>query len=978
MPSVFLSYSREDLPLLKELEAQLKKVPDISIWRDQEKIYGGQKWPRVLGEAIADQDVILLTWSKNSATSHFVEFEWTTAIALKKIIIPCMLDSTPLPPSLAATQGIPVGDIPRLIAALATAVPSEDAGRRAEVVSKLDQVSATKPKEVLTAAKTIFDQRNWTVYGNVSQAGRDLHLHIPPSAQQIERRDRKTRALLNSVRQGWIEGCFRPNLKGSRPIAIHKTLGNDLVAHPLNVVTELPNFTEQSVPEGKPLIDIFDEATGFLLILGEPGAGKTITLLEVAVNLLDRAESDSETPVPVIFNLATWSDKWSSLTDWLVSELGMQYRVGKVLAQSWIIGRRLTLLLDGLDELRAESRAACVQAINRFLADPGVPAMVVCSRTREYSELQNKLRLNVAIQLHALTDPQIDQYLADVAGPKDSTIRDLVQSDVALRELAQSPLMLSIMHSAYSEAPEESLELKTAVTSEERHSRLFNRYVENMFRRKGVRPHRYTPEQVINGLSWLAIQMKKHSQTLFLLENVQPSWLVSSRERWPYWLLSRAAGAALIATCIAFGSLMAVGPELRLWSWKALGWFSLPVIFVILGALFGLILGTLAGMLDGLLLNPRLGNGTAPKARQLLRHLGFFMMGYGVIGSLWGALAMALRRLPTWYAVLIVGCFAICGLFPGLRSAKRTPETDIRTTETLRWSWSKAANAYLLGLTVYLVFAIVGSTALVLFALRHQNWKDILQVISGISLAIAPLLIVLFHSLAILYQAKATKLRPYLLLTRVNFFDLTDRKRAFRNLFTLQFVVAVLGGISLAVSHPKNTLGVAGAYLLQALGACQFFGFLFVLLGGLERRNAIDGKNYPNQGVMLSIKNSLITTLYVFLVCMFLFVLPMVALILYIPVDVDAAGVAAILMLYAGTLACTIGAWFGVDVVQHYVLRAILYWKGLTPRRYVQFLDYAVSLIFLRKVGGGYVFIHRLVLEHFAKLSRKEERPVVL
>ncbi len=52
MPTVFLSYNRADLPLIKQLEGQLKSHPDIAIWRDQDKIYGGQKWSKVLGEAI--------------------------------------------------------------------------------------------------------------------------------------------------------------------------------------------------------------------------------------------------------------------------------------------------------------------------------------------------------------------------------------------------------------------------------------------------------------------------------------------------------------------------------------------------------------------------------------------------------------------------------------------------------------------------------------------------------------------------------------------------------------------------------------------------------------------------------------------------------------------------------------------------------------------------------------------------------------
>jgi hypothetical protein len=32
-------------------------------------------------------------------------------------------------------------------------------------------------------------------------------------------------------------------------------------------------------------------------------------------------------------------------------------------------------------------------------------------------------------------------------------------------------------------------------------------------------------------------------------------------------------------------------------------------------------------------------------------------------------------------------------------------------------------------------------------------------------------------------------------------------------------------------------------------------------------------------------------------------------------------------------------------------------------------LDYAAERIFLRKVGGGYIFIHRMLMEYFAALE---------
>ena len=180
MPSVFLSYSREDLLLIEQLEAQLKTYPKLSIWRDQDKIYGGQKWPKVLGEAISNQDVFLLAWSKNSAASHFVEFEWCTAIALKKTIVPCLLDDTPLAPSLATFHGYPARDLVGLTNSLAGA-PLADQGRRTPVLRKLTDITAIEESAVLAQAKSIFAQQQWTVQGNVYQAGGDIHIHTGSS-----------------------------------------------------------------------------------------------------------------------------------------------------------------------------------------------------------------------------------------------------------------------------------------------------------------------------------------------------------------------------------------------------------------------------------------------------------------------------------------------------------------------------------------------------------------------------------------------------------------------------------------------------------------------------------------------------------------------------------------------------------------------------------------------------------------------------
>jgi len=36
----------------------------------------------------------------------------------------------------------------------------------------------------------------------------------------------------------------------------------------------------------------------------------------------------------------------------------------------------------------------------------------------------------------------------------------------------------------------------------------------------------------------------------------------------------------------------------------------------------------------------------------------------------------------------------------------------------------------------------------------------------------------------------------------------------------------------------------------------------------------------------------------------------------------------------------------------------------------IPFLEFAVNPIFLRRVGGSYIFVHRLLMEYFAELEK--------
>jgi serine/threonine protein kinase len=74
-------------------------------------------------------------------------------------------------------------------------------------------------------------------------------------------------------------------------------------------------------------------------------------------------------------------------------------------------------------------------------------------------------------------------------------------------------------------------------------------------------------------------------------------------------------------------------------------------------------------------------------------------------------------------------------------------------------------------------------------------------------------------------------------------------------------------------------------------------------------------------------------------------------------------------VLQWGLVCALIGGLFyvdGIGLLKYLVLRLLLRVSGKTPWNYSRFLDYAASHILLRKVGNGYTFIHRLMLEYFA------------
>ncbi len=393
---------------------------------------------------------------------------------------------------------------------------------------------------------------------------------IPPTQGQRAQLE----ILLDRVKEYWVDGVLKQSLYREALISLGKYAMDEAV-EPLwkHVITLLADRRHLHLQDRK-INTIFD-ATGLLLILGDPGSGKTTSLLELAEALIGGAKNDLKERVPIVLNLSSWQ-KNQPLEEWIAVELSAKYRVAETMARDWLIRDYLVPLLDGLDELPIAVQPACVAAINTFIENRQPSGLVVCSRLTEYQWLPERLKLNGAVCIEPLSREDVNKFLA-AGGSQLEGLQQALRSDPELQELAQMPLMLSIMCLACEGGDGKALFTHKSDSLKVRRDQIFRLYTNRMFERKGSSIREFSKDASMGWLSWLAQKMREQSQSVFIVEDLQPHWL-SSRGQ---WLAYEAVSSLGIGLVIALVSWLVIGLSLGLSDGFILGLFiGLYVIWV--------------------------------------------------------------------------------------------------------------------------------------------------------------------------------------------------------------------------------------------------------------------------------------------------------------------------------------------------------------------------------------------------------------
>ncbi|WP_344955916.1 NACHT domain-containing protein [Actinomadura miaoliensis] len=226
------------------------------------------------------------------------------------------------------------------------------------------------------------------------RAGRDARTSTP------EQLDRARETLAGLVSEQWREEIRVRRLDDPAPMAVRWRLTElPVMDHSAHVVRarRFPFGADRPRLDGRSdrvadLVRAYrDLPRRRLVILGEPGMGKTTLAVLLLRRLLQERRPGER--VPVMVSLSGWDPGAVSFDEWLAGRLTETYPALRATAfgpdapRALVRERRVLPVLDGLDELPEPSRPKVISALNEALTEDD-PVILTC-RTAEYEAAVN-------------------------------------------------------------------------------------------------------------------------------------------------------------------------------------------------------------------------------------------------------------------------------------------------------------------------------------------------------------------------------------------------------------------------------------------------------------------------------------------------------------------------------------------------------------------------------------------------------------
>jgi len=219
-----------------------------------------------------------------------------------------------------------------------------------------------------------------------------------------------------------------------------------------------------------------DDVPKRLVVLGEPGAGKSMLAIHLTLQLVARRRADG--PVAVLLTAAAWNPA-QPLDDWVADQLiALDHRLAKAvpgpdavrrsLARDLVAAGSILPVLDGLDELDEQVQRAALIGISAAAA-AGREFVVTC-RTEPYEaavRVCGAIPAAAVVELQPIPAAEAAQHLADSAATGDRRWSPVVahlrrESTAPLAQALSTPLMIWLARMVYQDPARGPGELLTA------------------------------------------------------------------------------------------------------------------------------------------------------------------------------------------------------------------------------------------------------------------------------------------------------------------------------------------------------------------------------------------------------------------------------------------------------------------------------------------------------------------------------------
>ncbi|MEV0600096.1 NACHT domain-containing protein [Streptomyces sp. NPDC050315] len=353
-------------------------------------------------------------------------------------------------------------------------------------------------------------------------------------------RERRTLAqLAATVRQQWEEEAGIRMLHRPRPLNVRwsatprpvsarpgAVLGGTVGGRPLRL--RLLGGLDEVVPRYLAL------PRRQLVVLGGPGAGKTVLAMVLTLGLLER-RGEHGGPVPVLLSMSSWDPHGEHLFTWVARRLAEDYPAlanpdvfGPHAATRLATGGHILPVLDGLDEMPAPLRPAALAEIDRAAA--GRPFVVTCRSTEYETAVTSSGQLLATAAVVELAPVDVPETISFLTGgtvaedarwaPVFARLRE--QPGTPLAQALSAPLMAAMARTAYMSPATDPAELLDAARFPERDAveeHLLDAFVPAVYAARTALPGTgggrtgtdrcHSPEQALRWLAFLATHLHR-------------------------------------------------------------------------------------------------------------------------------------------------------------------------------------------------------------------------------------------------------------------------------------------------------------------------------------------------------------------------------------------------------------------------------------------------------------------------------------